>query len=212
MRKLIILVIVVVGGYQFNEHYINGSDVGAFDELGNPQTFVFTFNECGKPCDNALVLLDKRKIEYENVNLSDGEEQFKRLEKQGGGQNMPILIIGSHRVVRYHRSRITSVLAEVYGRDVLRRAEANAMQDHFDSNGKPVLVMYGTKTCGYCKKAVRYFSDQDVDFKNMDIEENSRAKQAYQTLEGSGTPLIYVGFRRIEGFRKDDIDRALALL
>lgn len=212
MRNLIIIAVIVVGVYQFYGHFINGGSAGAFDANGKPQTLVFTFDGCGKPCDDALDLLDKRNIPYENVNLSDGEEQVKRLEHHGGGKHMPTLIIGSHRIARFHRSRIVAVLAEVYGSQVLSSAEDDAMREHFDSTGKPVLVMYGTRTCGFCKKADRYFADQGVDYKNMDIEENSKAKRSYQILEGSGTPLIYVGFRRVEGFDEDEIDRAFDLL
>lgn len=207
---MIILIIVIAGGYHLYDRFF--AVKGAFDDNGNPKSLVFTFNECGKPCDDAIKLLEQRGIDYDNINLSDGKEQLDLLNQHGGGSNLPVFIIGENRVDSYFKARITAALAEAYGEQVLTQAENRAMDEHFDSDGNPVLVMYATKTCGYCIKAARYFDDIGVEYITLDIDDDQKARKDYETLQATGTPLIYVGFRRIEGFNKKAVDRALELL
>ena len=38
------------------------------------------------------------------------------------------------------------------------------------------------------------------------------AKRSFTTLQAAGTPLIYVGYRRAEGFNKSKLEQALAAL
>jgi glutaredoxin len=54
------------------------------------------------------------------------------------------------------------------------------------------VVMYSTSWCGYCKKARRYFADNNIVYRDYDIE-NDR-------LDGRGVPVILVGDKRMNGF------------
>lgn len=65
---------------------------------------------------------------------------------------------------------------------------------------KQKVIMYSTKWCGYCKKASRYFKQNNIPFKEYDIESNKAAKKRYDALGGSGVPLILVGKKRMQGF------------
>jgi glutaredoxin len=206
------IVIAIVAVYQVYTHYMDNDEQRALDADGNPIPLVFTYNNCGQPCDDALSLLDEREIEYETVNISDGKEQVKRLQKYDGGLRVPTLIIGSRRLMGYNRSDIISALAEAYGMDVLTSDEKQAMQNHFDDYGDPRVIMYGVDWCGYCRKARNYFDSKGVYYEELDIEESAVAKQYFDTLEGSGTPLIYIGFRRVHGFNPSALDKALELL
>ena len=212
MRKLLVLIVVCGGIYHFYGADLFGSKPVAFDESGKPITLLFTVSECGAPCEDAVSLLNKRHIKFEQVVVDHGDEQYQRLMDHGGGSAFPILISGSHKISGFNRMQMISALSEAYGWDVLWQSEAQAIHNHFDNDGKPLVVMYGTQSCGYCRKAEKLFVEQGIEFVDLDIERSYRAKSGYDALKGSGTPLIYVGFRRVEGFNKQKIESALELL
>jgi len=92
---------------------------------------------------------------------------------------------------------IISALAEGIGVNTLTSYEQRVMESHFYDDGTPAIVMYGASWCGYCKKMREYFNTNDIQFTELDAE--STAKSEYAALKGPGFPLIYIGYRRIEG-------------
>ena len=148
MRNLLILSILVAGGYQLYASY-HEQAATAYDENGNPQTLLFTFNGC-KPCDDARRLLVKRRIEFAEFNVADGDEQAEKMKHYGGGRYMPYLVTGKRRVSGYNEHEIIGALAEEYGRDLLTREEKKIMSRHFDTAGNPRVVMYATQRSGNC--------------------------------------------------------------
>lgn len=68
----------------------------------------------------------------------------------------------------------------------------------FDAGRK--VVMYSTSWCKYCKKARKYFTENDIDFAEYDIEKNSKARRQYDRLGVSGVPVILVGKKQMRGF------------
>jgi glutaredoxin len=64
------------------------------------------------------------------------------------------------------------------------------------------VVMYSASWCGYCNKARAYFIQNNIKFKEYDIEKNSTAKRKYKKLGGSGVPLIVMGNRKMQGFNE----------
>jgi len=104
------------------------------------------------------------------------------------------------------------VLAEVHGDQLLTRQERRIMATHFDAAGNPHVVMYATEKCGYCIKARQYFKDEGIKFTEFDVDRNAEEKRNFKALEASGTPLVYVGYRRIDGFNRKKLDEALASL
>jgi glutaredoxin len=69
------------------------------------------------------------------------------------------------------------------------------------------LVMYSASWCGYCKKARGFFYDNNINFKEYDIETNSIAKRKYKKLGGSGVPLIVMGSKKMQGFNEAQFKR-----
>lgn len=84
------------------------------------------------------------------------------------------------------------------------------MDNHFDENGRPLVVMYGTTWCPYCKKQREYFRSQDIAYTELDPEKSDTAKTAYTILQGGGYPLTYVGYRRFSGYQEREIKQAIA--
>jgi glutaredoxin len=72
------------------------------------------------------------------------------------------------------------------------------------------VVMYATKTCGYCAKARAYFQRHGVAFQERDVETSAQAQKEWKSLGGAGTPLILVDGERIYGFNQKALDAALA--
>jgi glutaredoxin len=122
---------------------------------------------------------------------------------------VPKIVSGTSVTIGDNKKTIVSGLAEAYGTEVLMQKEADAMMGHFDEDGNPLVVLYGTDRCGYVKKAREYLNAQGVEFVDLNIDRSAEASANFIALEGSGTPLIYFGYRRIEGWSKPEIDRAI---
>jgi len=69
--------------------------------------------------------------------------------------------------------------------------------------------MYGVTWCPHCKKARAFFDENNIAYIELDPEQSSDAKEAYQWLDGGGYPLIYVGARRMSGFHQETIKQTL---
>lgn len=66
--------------------------------------------------------------------------------------------------------------------------------------GSGEITMYVTPTCGYCKKAERYMSQNGVRYNRRDITKNRSAMNDFRELGGRGVPLIIVGDEQMAGF------------
>ena len=210
MRNLLILAVVIAGGYQLYNYY-QAYATSAYDKNGNPQTLLFTANGCS-PCDDARTLLKKRRVDFEEFNVSDGDEQAKKMKAYGGNRYMPYMVTGNRKVSGYNKQEMIGALAEIHGQQVLTRQERKIMAGHFDAAGNPRVVMYATERCGYCIKAREYFNDEGIEFIEFDIDRSAVAKRNFTALEAPGTPLVYVGYRRVDGFNRKKLDEALASL
>lgn len=195
MKKIIIILLIGASLFYFKTELFSFSSNGAFDKDGKPQAWIFTFNECGKPCNEAIATL-KQRVDYTEFNVSE-EAGKQRLNEIGGGNRFPLIIIGKRHLEGKNRMHIISALAEGIGVSTLTAYEQRVMEGHFYDDGTPAIVMYGASWCGYCKKTREYFNKNDIQFTELDAENS--AKSEYASLRGTGFPLIYIGYRRIEG-------------
>jgi len=208
LKKLAIFILIIGGIFFLYKKGIIGGKAGAFDAQGNPTTIVYTLDNC-PPCKDAMDYLDNRDISYEEINISRNESRRKEFLSHAGGNGAPKIVSGTTVAVGFNKQDLLSRLAEAYGMEVLTQQEENAMMTHFDEEGNPLVVMYGNDKCGYVKRAREYFHSQGVEFLDLDINRSGDARTHYTVLEGSGTPLIYFGYRRIGGWNKSEIDRAI---
>lgn len=65
---------------------------------------------------------------------------------------------------------------------------------------KKQVIMYSASWCGYCAKARKYFSQNNIVFTEYDIEKNKQARKEYDALGAKGVPVILVGKKRMNGF------------
>lgn len=66
----------------------------------------------------------------------------------------------------------------------------------------PVVTLYSTAWCSYCKAARTYFERKSIPFIERDIEKNPAAYQQYQQLGGSGVPFITINEYAMQGFER----------
>lgn len=204
MKKFLFLLVVAGVVYKFFPQSLPFlSSGGAFDKDGKPLVIVFVGPECGTHCDNVLSTLHARKIAFEEINTAGPDGAPVR--NAYNISRYPTTLIGKQEILGDDIPRLSAALAEAYGIDTLPRMERLAMANHFDAEGRPKVVMYGTAWCGYCKQQREYFATHGVDYDDINVETSDAGQLAYRALQGGGYPLIYVGFRRFQGFHGQDL-------
>ncbi len=198
MKKLLIFALLIAAGYQaYKDFSHKGAD--AFDAEGNPQVLLFTVAGCGSPCSDANSFLSRRHVNYEEIVVTDGKEEEKKWESYGAIRTMPVLVVGDETITGFNKWNYVSALAINYDNEYLTRSEAEIFDKNFGPDGEPKLVMYTMNGCGYCERAIRQLNKDGIQFEERNINANYTAKNELDKLE-SGTPLIYYGYRRFNGW------------
>jgi glutaredoxin len=208
MKKLLLLTIFTFAGYKlYQSGFSPFSAAGAFDDNGKPKVVLFVGPGCGEHCDKVRSTLRKRSVSFEEIDVvgADGT----RADNEYGIRVYPTTLIGSQEIRGDDIMGITASLAEAYGKSVLNRKEIRAMDNHFDASGRAIVVMYATKWCPYCKRQREYFAANNVQYKEIDVEASDANTLLYNSLEGDGYPLIYVGYRRFPGYQERPILKAI---
>lgn len=73
------------------------------------------------------------------------------------------------------------------------------------------VVMYATTTCPYCEKVRDLLAAEGVKYTEYQIDKSETANAEFIAKGGIGVPLLYIGERRIDGFREGAIRDALAV-
>lgn len=175
------------------------------------QPLLFTAPGCGKGCTELADLLRERVVPFEEIEVSndDAHAQYRSL---GGTGLVPYLVIDGVGQAGFQQMSAVSFLAEHYGEMVLMPAERTAMAKNFDANGRPRVVMFSTVACGYCRAAREYFTSRGIPWVERDVERDPASAADFRLLAGHGTPLIYVGYRRVDGFDQKRLAKALEIL
>jgi glutaredoxin-like YruB-family protein len=70
--------------------------------------------------------------------------------------------------------------------------------------------MYSTAWCGVCKRARRYFEEKRIEFEELDVDEDPRARAEYVLLNPRrSVPTIKIGDQVVVGFSAEAVERAL---
>ena len=74
------------------------------------------------------------------------------------------------------------------------------------------VVLFSTSACSWCRRAKRYFREQRVPFKEVNLERDPEAARDVVRKTGqTGVPVIKIGNRWIVGFDKERIEKELGL-
>ena len=72
-------------------------------------------------------------------------------------------------------------------------------------------VIFSTPNCSWCRRAKRYFRENGVPFKEINVEKDPAAARDLVKKTGqSGVPVIKIGNAWIVGFDRERIDKELA--
>ena len=208
MKKVALLALIAGAVYY---QFFAGQPVGVYDDDGAPKTVLFTTGQCGEACEETRKYLVRRKIDFEEHDAFDNGPGTNLYKEYGGTGYMPLIAMGRQRVIGHSPGDIISALAIEFGPTHIKSRELTALQRNFDGSHEPRVVMYATAWCGYCKKARQYFADNSIDFVEYDIEKDRAAKRDFDTLLGSGTPLLYQGYTRVVGFDQRKIEKEFDL-
>jgi glutaredoxin len=73
------------------------------------------------------------------------------------------------------------------------------------------VVMYSTPNCKYCARARAFFAKHGIAYKEYDITSDKEARARFKELNGTGVPLIFVGEKRIPGYREALLKQLLGI-
>lgn len=73
--------------------------------------------------------------------------------------------------------------------------------------GKGEVTLFSTEWCGYCRKARTYLQNNNIAFREYDIEKSAQAQKLYQQNGGRGIPLLVFGDKRMRGFSVERFEK-----
>lgn len=87
---------------------------------------------------------------------------------------------------------------------------APAIANDVQSADLPIVELFVTSWCGYCKKAEAYFNRKNIPFVKYDIEKDQTAARRKASLTQSrGVPFVLIGDVGIPGYSEAAFDKAL---
>lgn len=72
------------------------------------------------------------------------------------------------------------------------------------------IKVYGTSTCHFCHAAKEYFKEKNIEFEDINVEEDQKAAKEMMDKSGQmGVPVIIIDDKIIIGFDKEKIEEVL---
>ncbi|MDJ0940292.1 MAG: glutaredoxin domain-containing protein [Woeseiaceae bacterium] len=209
MQKIVLILSAVVALLWLALVITEGSD-RRVSQTNGPTPMLFVTKNCGHSCSRMRRSMSQR-LDIEEHDAFDGDAGTALYKQYGGEGYLPYAVIGDQHITGNDPGSIISAIAIEYGPGQLPLEERDALRRHFDRYGEPITVMYATSWCGYCDRARDYFADRGVELVEFDIEHNREARRDYDILMGYGTPLIYQGYKRVQGFDVPRIEQTFDL-
>lgn len=73
-------------------------------------------------------------------------------------------------------------------------------------------VLYTTEWCGYCARTRKFFQENNIAFREYDIEKSTEGHTQYERLGGNGVPVVVIADQVIHGYDEETLREALAAL
>lgn len=160
---------------------------------------VYTARGCG-PCEEAIRLLQGagQSVNVRNVD----EDAAARAEFDGaGGGAMPLIVDGAREMRGFNPELLSAWYVE-RSRNAQRLDQAGV----YRAGEARLPVLYGTVWCPYCAQARKYFDENGMAFRDLDIERDAEAKRQYDALGLSGVPVIVYEDMIWNGFSERSMD------
>jgi glutaredoxin len=210
MKKLLFIALIAFGywNWQSKQTPVN---LAAFDSAGKPQVILYTFAGCGEPCAKVIAELEKRQVPYTEAVVdpnNQNEPNFKAWEKTGENQ-FPLTVAGEEMALGDSTSALLKVLAVNFQDQYLTSNEAKYYNRHFDSNGNPQLILYGTSWCPYCASLRKDLNAEGIAFIDFDVEKSVDYKDIVDTMEIGGYPTVWYGYERLNSYKIEAIKKLI---
>ena len=72
------------------------------------------------------------------------------------------------------------------------------------------VVLYGTRTCGYCKVTRKILNENNFAFLDVDVDKSEEGAKQFRELGGNGVPLLLINGKRMNGFHEGTLRKAIA--
>ncbi|MBI3495306.1 glutaredoxin family protein [Candidatus Berkelbacteria bacterium] len=74
------------------------------------------------------------------------------------------------------------------------------------------VILYGTSTCGFCRKARAFFDENHVEYTDIDVGEDQKAAEEIIKRSGQmGVPVIDIDGQLVLGFDKPRLAELLGV-
>lgn len=74
------------------------------------------------------------------------------------------------------------------------------------------VTIYSTPTCHFCQMAKEFFKENNVDFTDYNVAEDTDARQEMVQKSGQmGVPVIFIGDEMVVGFDQEKVKGMLGL-
>ncbi len=216
MKKIVFIGLMFAAYWYWNNGqlpFLGGGNTAAVDAAGNSTTWIFTFDGCGDSCTNAVKELRNRNVPFTEKVISPerpDEPDFKLWKSYGTGNNFPLLVVGNQTLTGFYVPNIASTLGKSFGETYLTQSERRYFKSHFNADGSPRIVLYGTDWCPHCAKLRKELRTNQVSFADIDVEKQGDKNQLLQTMGIGGYPATWVGYARVKN--GSDYNEIMALL
>ena len=75
--------------------------------------------------------------------------------------------------------------------------------------GTPDVVMLGASWCPSCITAIQFFTANDINYCEYDMETSAIGAKLYKEVNGRGVPILFIGRNQIHGFSEATVTRSL---
>lgn len=73
------------------------------------------------------------------------------------------------------------------------------------------VILFSTTTCSWCRRAKKYFKENKIPFREINVERDAQAARDIARKTGqTGVPVIKIGSKWIVGFDQPAIERELS--
>ena len=86
--------------------------------------------------------------------------------------------------------------------------EITPLIERLGKEGK--VVIYTATWCGVCKKAEKYFRDNQIPFIGYDVEKSPTGRVDFKALRGKSVPVLIIGKTRMNGFTVSTFNKVYA--
>lgn len=179
------LLLLVMGGAWGWQHKVEvkrwwRSHAG--EAVAAPGVQVYTAAGCDI-CERAAVLIESAGMAVTRRAVDSDESARAEFEDEGG--SLPLIVDGNRRMNGYSEELLRSwYLERPRNRERLDRAGV------YLTGGERLPVIYGTDWCGVCAEARKYFHDNGIAFRDLDIERDGEARRQYDMLGLPGVPVV----------------------